>query len=487
MDDKDDSQAASSSRRTDSRPNLWSWSAVDLADAIRRRTISSREAVLSALARCDEVNPRLNAVVDVMREEALAAADQSDRDTLSGKALGPLHGVPVTFKINVDFAGRATTDGVVAFRNRMATEDSSPVRNWKAAGAVCIGRTNVPAFSARYFTDNALHGRTLNPWAPDRTPGGSSGGAAAAVSVGIGALAHGNDRAGSVRYPAYACGVYGLRPSLGRIPGFSATGGDRTLISQLTNVQGPLARSIADIELGFNALSPYDPRDPWAVPVSPVSDSGDVPRRVALATGVADGIPVAPEVARALSKAAAALSAAGFEIEEASPPNLEETARLFFSLVKTEEGSASDGPIDRYGDDVLKRARASTMAQAQTLDFTAYKEAFQRRAILAREWQLFLARYAGLLMPVSRQLPFPVDYDQTGDAAVTSMLNAHAPLLAVSILGLPGLAVPVSIDRQIPVGVQVVSGRFQESNCLILGAVLEAEFPISIPFNVTSN
>ena len=228
--------------------DLWRWGAVKLARGIRAREISSREAVESCLARIDAINPRINAIVDLMAGEALQAADKADAALKKGCALGVLHGVPVTLKINVDVAGRPTTNGVVAFKDKVPGEESPCVIQWRNAGAIFVGRTNVPAFSTRYFTDNTLHGRTLNPWDPKRTPGGSSGGAAAAVATGMGALAHGNDRAGSIRYPSYACGVYGLRPSLGRIATFEP-GVPETLAiaTQLANTQGPLARSVQDL------------------------------------------------------------------------------------------------------------------------------------------------------------------------------------------------------------------------------------------------
>jgi amidase len=227
--------------------DLWRWTVEELADAIKARKISSRETLTSCLARLEAVNPRVNAVVDAFPEEAFAAADRADRAIKQNEPLGPLHGVPMTVKINVDYAGRATTNGVVAFKDRIAPEDSAIVGNLRKAGAVIFGRTNVPAFSTRLFTDNDLHGRTLNPWDADITPGGSSGGAAAAVAVGIGPLAHGNDRAGSIRFPAYACGVPGLRPSIGRIPEFQPSSAEeRGITSQLTHVHGPLARSVSD-------------------------------------------------------------------------------------------------------------------------------------------------------------------------------------------------------------------------------------------------
>jgi amidase len=202
---------------------IWNWDAVAIARGVRTRRISSREAVLACLKRIDEVNPRVNAVVETRPEEALEAADAADAAVARGDELGPLHGVPVTTKVNVDQAGYATTNGVVAFRDTIADQDSPPVANWRRAGAVFVGRTNTPAFSHRWFTGNDLHGETLNPHNRNLTPGGSSGGAAAALASGMAPLAHGNDYGGSIRYPAYACGVVGLRPSLGRVPAFNGT------------------------------------------------------------------------------------------------------------------------------------------------------------------------------------------------------------------------------------------------------------------------
>jgi len=451
---------------------LWQWSACDLAHAIAAREISSREAVQSCLARLERVNPKINAVVDVLAEEALAAADRADDATMRADPLGALHGVPVTIKINVDYAGRATTNGIVAFKDQIAACDSPPVANWRKAGAIIIGRTNVPAFSARFFTDNALYGRTLNPWAPDRTPGGSSGGAAAAVATGIGALAHGNDRAGSIRYPAYACGVCGLRPTIGLVPTFASGGPQEpTLATQLTHVQGPLARTIADLRLGLYTMAVRDPRDPWWVPAPLDQESLRRPFRVALYIPPASAR-VDDAVTAAVKTAARWLQDAGCDVEEASPPRLQEAAELFFSLIKTEEKAGTTIAIEQFGDDALRRARTSTMAAAVEMDFAGYVRAFARRASMLREWQLFFERLPLLLMPISYRLPLPIDFDQRGDQAVRDMLDAHQPMLAISSLGLPGLAVPTGIADGVPVGVQLVAGRFQEQLCLSAGAMI---------------
>jgi len=452
---------------------LWRWSACELASAIRAGQIRSREAVESCLTRLREVNPQINAVVDVLHDEALADAERADAATMRHDPLGPLHGVPVTIKINVDCAGRATTNGVAAFKDRIASADSPPVANWRKAGAIIIGRTNVPAFSARFFTDNALYGRTVNPWAPHCTPGGSSGGGAAAVATGIGALAHGNDRAGSIRYPAYACGVFGLRPTVGRVPTFEpTTPAEPTITTQLTHVQGPLARGIADLRLGLTTMAVRDARDPWWVPAPLKIESPQQPLRVALCK-VPGSAKLDSAVVMALQTAARYLDGAGCVIEEAAPPHLEEVAQLFFSLIRTEEKTGTSQAIEKFGDEALRRARASTMACAVEMDFAGYVRALARRGTILREWQLFFERFPLLLMPVSYQRPFLIDFDQRGDRAVAEMLSAHQPMLAVSTLGLPGLAVPTGLAGNVPTGVQLVAGRFQEELCLTAGAMIE--------------
>jgi amidase len=400
-----------------------------------------------------------------------------------GETVGPLHGIPVTIKINVDYAGRATTNGVVAFKDQIAKVDSPPVANWRKAGAIVIGRTNVPPFSARFFTANALYGQTLNPWDATRTPGGSSGGAAAAVATGIGPLAHGNDRAGSVRYPAFACGVFGLRPTIGRVPTFeSSASEDPTITTQLTHVQGPLARSIADLRLGLVAMAARDARDPWWTPAEMGQAAATGPPRVAM-FAAAKGIEIDPAISSAVRQAAHWLEDAGYQVEEVTPPYFEEAARLFFTLVRSEEKAGTTRAIEHLGDEPIRRSRASTMAYASELDFEGYVKAFARRASILREWMLLFERYPLLLMPVSWERPFPVDFDQQGDDAVKRMLTAHHPMLAVSTLGLPGLSSPTGLADGVPVGVQLVAGRFQEELCLMAGEVIEARHTVVTPID----
>ena len=463
--------------------DLWRWQACDLAHAIRTRQISAREAVASCLSRLEAVNSQINAVVDLMADEALQAADRADREVRTGEPLGPLHGVPVTYKINMDYAGRPTTNGIVAFRDRIAPADNPAIANWRKAGAIGIGRTNVPPFSARFFTSNALHGRTLNPWNAGITPGGSTGGGAGAVATGIGPLAHGSDRAGSIRYPAYACGVLGLRPTIGRIPSFNTTtSDDPSLTSQITHTQGPLARTVRDLRLGYVAMAAGDVRDPWWMPVGTENGPPARPGPVALCLDN-PGAEMDAAVASALRTAADWLADAGYRVEEAVPPRFEEIARLFFMLIRSEERSTTTSAIERLGDDQLRRARASTMAYASELDYDGYIKAFGHRAAILREWQLFLERYPLLVMPVSSLRPVPLDYDQQGDPAVARMLTSHHPMLAISMLGLPGLAVPTGHIDGVPVGIQLVAGRFREDICLAAAEVIEARYPPPTPID----
>jgi amidase len=462
--------------------DLWRWQASELAYAIRTRSINSREAVKASLARLEEVNPKINAVIDVLADEALEAADMADRQVAAAETLGVLHGVPVTIKVNVDVAGRATTNGVVAFKERIAKVDSPCVANWRKAGAIIVGRTNVPPFSARYFTSNALYGATLNPWDRERTPGGSSGGAAAALAAGIGGLAHGNDRAGSIRYPAYACGVLGIRPTLGRVPTYEHTApAEPSIATQLTNVQGPLARSVRDLRLGLAAMQGRNAHDPWWAPVH--DEPASPPHgRVAMFVEPA-GLKVDPAVRDAVTTAARWLEDAGYHVEECEPPHFQEAARLFFTLVRTEERAGTTRAIETLGDDALRRARASTMAYATELDLAGYVKAFGRRASILREWLQFFERCPLLLMPVSFERPFPVDFDQRGDNEVARMLTAHHPLLAVSVLGLPGLSVPTGLVDGIPIGVQLVASRYQEELCFTAAEIIESHQPLRTPID----
>src|SRR5579859_1647488 len=246
--------------------DIWRLPAQELAGLVKSKKVSAREAATSALARLDAVNPAINAVVDHRPDDVLAQAAEVDAAIARGDDVGVLAGVPVTIKANIDQAGYANTNGLKMQRDTIAKDNSPVVDNLRKAGAVILGRTNCPAFCYRWFTTNLVHGDTKNPRDPHVTPGGSSGGAGAAVAAGIGHIAHGTDIAGSIRYPAYANGIHGLRTTTGRIAAFNAALPERTIGPQISAVSGPLARSIGDLRIALAAMSAYDPRDPWWVP-----------------------------------------------------------------------------------------------------------------------------------------------------------------------------------------------------------------------------
>jgi amidase len=230
-------------------------------------------------------------------------------------------------------------------------------------------------------------------------------------------------------------------------------------------------------------MAARDARDPWWTPAEIRPTTGQV--RVAM-FAEADGVEIDPAISSTVRQAALWLESAGYRVEEAQPPRFEEAARLFFTLVRTEEKASTTSAIERWGDEPLRRARASTMAYAAELDFEGYVKAFARRASILREWMLLFERYPLLLMPVSWERPFPVDFDQQGDDAVRRMLTAHHPMLAVSTLGLPGLSIPTGFADGVPIGVQLVAGRYQEELCLMAGEVIEAQQRVVTPIDPRS-
>ena len=470
VEDSDDGRAIGTA-------DLWRLDAVELARLIRLGLVSCREAVTSALDRLDAVNPQINAVVRLMHEEALAAADEADAARRDGLPLGPLHGVPVTIKINTDQRGHPTDNGVAAFKDIVAAEDNPVVANFRRAGAILIGRTNAPAFSLRWFSENDLHGPTRNPWDAERTAGGSSGGAAAAVAVGIGAIAHGNDIAGSLRYPAYCCGVVGLRPCNGRIPSFNATSpAALSVSSQVMAVEGPMARRVRDVRLALAALALDDARDPRVTgPMAP-------PRGPRAAALVPDpiGRRVHPAVVAAVRRAGRVLADAGYRIGETKPP-IVEAANLWPEIAMPDLIAQREPLIATHGDDGVKRALTLWREVWPMRDARNSLAALAQRHTLLRQWQSFLADWPVVISPVSLELPFPVGHDVRDVDTTRAILLAQSPMLAASVLGLPAVSVPVGMHDGVPLGVQIIGGRNCDELCLDAAEVIEARLGLAVP------
>ncbi|WBV45006.1 amidase [Pseudoroseomonas cervicalis] len=451
---------------------LWQADAAELAQRIRQGEISSHEAVRSCLDRMDALNGSLNAVVRRMDAEALAAADAADAARRHGETLPPLHGVPVTIKVNTDQAGHPSDGGIAAYRDHMAHADNPVVANLRRAGAVIIGRTNTPCYSMRWFTENSLHGDTLNPWDARATPGGSSGGAAAAVAAGFGPIAHGNDIAGSVRYPAYCCGVFGLRPGLGRIPSFNPSAkGHASITSQLMAVQGPLTRSLRDQRLAFAAMAMPDPRDPRSLAPQPPAP----PRRKRHAALVPhpSGGSTHPAVQDAVRAAGSALAAEGWVVEEIEPPALVEAAELWGRIGGPDTIARLLPLVAQHGDEGIREALGLWAGYWPLRDPAACLEGLTRRMALLREWLLFLQDWPVIVAPVSTEPPFPVAHDRRDTATTAAIMQAQRVMLAVSALGLPGLSVPTGLAEGLPMGVQLIGALHADE------ALFDAAEPIA--------
>ena len=451
---------------------LWQLSATELAARIARRETTARAATESVLARIAEANPQVNALASVTPDKALQAADAADAKQAQGDALGPLHGVPVTIKINIDVQGEATDEGVHDFKDNIASSDSPLVQSMREAGAIVVGRNNAPAFSLRWFTDNALHGRTLNPFDAGVTPGGSSGGAAVATALGMGAIAHGNDYGGSIRYPAWACGVVGLRTTVGRVPSYKASAPNRIISNQQMSVQGPLTRTVADARLALQVMSQGTPLDPQWVPAPLEFPDAKQPTRVAVFRNWTHSA-VDPTVSAAVDQAARWLEAAGYTVEEAEPPHFAEVSAMQFHMVMNDMRRGGEPFMREHGDDALRTALSHYMAINPLWDRDQYLEAMTRRFNIARDWAVFLERYPVLLMPNSWERQFPIDDDQCSAERTAQILLAQAPLLSIATLGLPGLSVPTGVVNGLPVGVQIVSTKFREDRMLAAGDVIE--------------
>ncbi|WGI23182.1 amidase family protein [Amylibacter sp. IMCC11727] len=460
--------------------DLWKLSATEIATKVRTKEISATEVTQSHLDRIDAVNPTLNAIVQHMPEEALSAAAAVDAKIAKGEDAGPMAGVPVTIKVNIDQKGHATTNGLKLLKDLIATEDSPIVSNMRKAGAVIVGRTNTPAFSLRWFTKNDLHGQTLNPHGAGITPGGSSGGASSSVASGMAPVGHGTDIGGSIRYPAYASGLHGLRPTLGRLPAYNPSGADRHIGGQMMAVGGPLTRTMDDLDLSFRAMAAEDLRDPWWTP-API-DQGNFSRRAALCIRP-DGMDVHPEIETALRNAADILAAAGWEIDEVETPPLQPAADINAQLWLAEMRMGVDKLVAKENEPDSKHVFEVMQSLSAPVDQAGLLNALQGRITHLRDWQLFLQKHSVLLCPISAELPFDQQSDVESADRFKEIMRAQLTQLGLPALGLPGLAVATGSAAGKPMGVQLIARRFREDILISAGRDIEAAFPAVLPID----
>jgi amidase len=453
---------------------LWRLSASEIASRVANREVSASDVTEQCLQRLQQVNPQINAVVQQMPDQAMACARALDELIAAGESPGILAGVPVTIKVNIDQQGFANTNGIRIQQEHMAEQDNPVVTNLRKAGAIIVGRTNTPAFSMRWFTRNSLHGHTLNPRNSKLTPGGSSGGAAAAVAAGICALGHGTDIAGSIRYPAYACGLHGIRPSFGRIPAVNLSLPDRHIGAQLTAVSGPIARRIKDLRLGLEAMSAGSELDPWWVP-APL-EQAPPPRRVAMCISP-DDLQVTDEVVAALRSAAKQLEDAGWKVTEVDCPPMREPMQLQLLLWMSEYQYSGGGAVKREDDPDANFVYAQLCENCPTPTLESLMEALQQRLKLSREWQQFLTEYPLMLCPVSAESPFPDMLDVESEQSFRRVLEAQMTQIALPFMGMPAISVATGGDATAPMGVQLVAARFREDVLFAAASDIEARNP----------
>ncbi|MGC4111188.1 MAG: amidase [Nocardioides sp.] len=447
----------------------------EMAAAVRRREISARELMELHLARIAERNPQLNAVVSLDEERALAGADEADRATARGEPTGALHGLPFAFKDTHDVAGWRTTYGSPLYADHVPEADELVVERIRRAGAVTIGKTNVPEFATGSHTFNTVFGTTLNPVDPTRSAGGSSGGAACALRAGMVPLADGSDMGGSLRNPASFCGVVGLRPSLGRVPTWPTDN-----LWETTSTRGPLGRNVDDLALLLSVIAGPDERVPTALgdPGAGFAAVPEVPLaglRVAVSADLDGLFDLDPQVRRVVEEAGAALAGAGARVESAHPDLT--LAGDTFRTLRAWLFQAGFGELLAANPDSFKQSLADNIRAGEHLTGADVARAYGQRTALSGEMRRFFADHDVLVLPTSQVPPFPADQEYPADIAgrpMTTYLDWMRSAYVITVTGCPAISVPAGVTTDgLPVGVQIVAPFGQDARLLGVARAFE--------------
>jgi Asp-tRNA(Asn)/Glu-tRNA(Gln) amidotransferase A subunit family amidase len=445
--------------------------------ARRRSPVELVEAALTAIATLD---PQLGAFTVVLADEARAAAQAVERAASAGAVLGPLAGVPVAIKDHVWMRGAPATNGSLALADFIPDGDALSVARLRAAGAVLVGKTNNPEFCYRGITDNALFGLTRNPWDLERTPGGSSGGSAAAVAAGMVPLALGTDGGGSIRIPASFCGIAGHKPTFGLVPKEPGFKNWHTL-----SVHGPLARSVRDLALMLQVMAGPAREDELTWPVAVGDLVGAVERadvagrRVAWSADLGFA-PVEPDVREAFGGALDALAGVGWELVEAQPPPRYPTA--IWNTIATAEGYASEGPLLTEWESRMTDGVAELVRAGERISAGEYIDAQHERAGYTRAWSAFFETYDLLLTPAMQLTALPIGIlapeaidGQPIDPFFDDWCTFCYP---ANLTGQPAASVPIGHGADgLPVGVQIMGRRWDDALVLAAAAAVEQALP----------
>ena len=448
-------------------------SAVEQARLVRSGEVSATELVQSSLERIERLDPTLNSFVTVCAEEALAAA--AIIDGTPGDA--PFRGVPIGVKDLAPTAGIRTTYSSRAYADHVPDFDSAVVRRIREAGFVIVGKTNTPEFGTVAFTESELNGVTRNPWNTELTPGGSSGGAAAALAAGLVPAAHATDGGGSIRIPASCCGLFGLKPSRGRVS--SAPFGSLEGLS----TAGPLTRTVEDAAHLLDVLAGYEPGDPWWAPPPerPFADTMPEPPprlRIAVTSTPPIDAPVDHECIAALGDAATLLAGLGHEVREASPAWHD--SDLFLTFLEIWQVGPTLHPV---GESLMTPLNRGLAESARTSSAVDYARAVARLQLLARRIVSFWSEVDVVLTPTLALPPVPIGWQEAVTGSIDQLLRntQFTPFTAVANLtGLPAMSLPLHwTDAGLPVGVQAIGPPAGDALLLSLAAEIEAARPWS--------
>jgi amidase len=448
--------------------------AVELARRLRARELSARELLDAYLDRIHRVNPALNAIVTLAEEQAARQAAEADTAAARGAALGPLHGLPIAVKDLADTAGIRTTYGSVLFADHVPDADAPHVAALRSAGAVIIGKTNTPEFGAGSQTFNRVFGVTRNPWNTELTPGGSSGGAAAAVAAGLLPFADGSDLAASVRNPAAMCGVVGLRTTPGLIASEDPARDD---VFDPLGVVGPIARSAADAALLLSGLRGHDPAFPLARAGAGASagagaGAGGLPDglaglRIAWSASLG-GLPVEPEVSRVLGQARAALADAGAIIVDAEPSLAD--ADEVFQVLRGVRMAGRYGTMPRAQRDQLKDTLVWNIEYGLALTAAQIAGALRKRSAIFGRMKAFLRDYDVLATPTVQVLPFGIEREwlsEINGVPQETYIDWLRSCSRITVTAHPAVSVPAGLSADgRPVGLQLV-GRYGTDDRLL--------------------
>jgi Asp-tRNA(Asn)/Glu-tRNA(Gln) amidotransferase A subunit family amidase len=453
--------------------------AVRMAAQIREKKISPVELVEAHLRQIEKLNATLNAFVQVDAEQARLAAQNAESAVMQKKQLGPLHGIPISIKSSLAVAGMRCESGTRLRAGFAPTQDAPLVARLRAAGAIVLGVTNTPDLLMAWETDNLLHGRTNNPWDLDRTPGGSSGGEAAAIAAGMSAGGVGSDGGGSIRVPAHFSGLCGLKPTPGRVPAtghYPVSAGPFALLG----VVGPMARTVADLKVLFEVMQGPDIGDACAAPVPVHWPSKDEIRKLRVGYFEDDGrTPVTPETRAAVIKAAEALRSAGFQVEAFRPEGLEQAQQLWHQLFVVAGGmllrpmfkgrESDQSPILKQ---FLEWSAAEPVLTGENL-LQVWIKRDELRARFLRQME----QYPVLLCPAAAIPAFHHgERSWQVEGKTVGYLDAWSYAEFFNLLGNPGAVIPVSHSSEgLPIGVQIVGRPWQEEQVLSVAAVLEKE------------